>query len=442
MRQACARASLRPVAQTLLIEDTALGPMAALVDGKDIRSAALPFAPPRPQLGLVAAGRVTKRISGARDCLVTLYSGPEVHLSARRGAGAKHISEGVQVRVQIVREASDGKLAEASTKIRLRGRYGMLVSSFRGVQNVGGKPCTRPIMVPTGWGLSLTAAADDVPDAAIAAECIRLEEGGLLPVEAAIAALPARFSGQIIVSGRNLWAQRGALWQERYPDLAGCFTFEDAPNGTLFEAGGVTAWLRGVEAGHRVLPGGGDIRFGTLHGITVLDVNAGKALPVGGARAVNIAAADTLGPFLQAAQIGGLCLVDFIDMDAKGDAKALHAALDRALAGDKDVSGRTDLSRFGCIELRRRKTGPSLPDRLQAEPLLDGIEAANAAIAAAPANAHGTLHLRLPPPLAAWAQARMLGKHLEARLMRPSVITADETLAPGMHDVALKTEQR
>lgn len=412
--------------------------MAALVDGLAVRSVALPFAPVEPVLGAVLSGRVAKKISGTRDCLVKLFNGRTVHLSARRGAGAKHITEGTQVRIQVVREAEAGKLPEASTKIRLRGRYGMLINSFRGVQNADGTPCTRPIMVPTGWGLSLTAAAQDVPDAIIAAECVRLDEGGLLPLEAAIAALPARFSGQIIIASRRLWAQRGTMWQARYPDLAACFHFEEAPDGTLFEDAGVDAWLRGVEAGHLALPHGGDIRFGTVHGITVLDVNAGKALQPGEARAVNIAAAKSLASLVPAASIGGLCLVDFIDMDAKGDAKALHTALDAALAGDRDSSGRTDLSRFGCIELRRRRTGPSLQDRVLAEPLLDGLSMLNAACAAAPAAAHGTLHIHLPPKLAAWAAARMVSKRLETRLMRPISIEADDTLAPGMHHIALK----
>lgn len=428
------------MAQQLLVDDTALGPMAALLDGRRVVRVVLPFTPNFPELGSIHTGWVRKSISGSRDCLVELASKAMVHLSARRGAGAKHIQDGVQVWVQIVREAEPGKLAEASTKKRIHGRYSMLVSSFRGLQGADGKASTRPIMLPRDYGLRLTPSASAVPDGVIAAEAARLEDAPLTPVEAAVAALPAQFTGRIVLSSRSLWAQRADLWRARYPDLAECLVFESAPDGALFDEAGVASWLRCVEEGHMALEGAssGDVRFGTLHGINVLDVNAGKALKPGGARAVNLAAIKTLAGLLPAAQIGGLCLVDFIDMDGKGDRHAVHRALDAALAADRLISARTDLSQFGCVELRRRKTGPCLQSKLRREPILDGLALLQAAMAAAPPSAHGTLHIRAPRAMAAWLEQRQIAERLQRRMQRPIVLKADENLAPGSHHIALQ----
>lgn len=426
------------------MEDTALGPMAAFVDSGRILGVTLPFSPNFPQLGSIHTGWVRKSISGSRDCLVELASKAMVHLSARRGAGAKHIKDGAQVWVQIVREAEAGKLAEASTKKRVHGRYSLLVSSFRGLQGVDGKASTRPIMLPRDWGLRLKSAASDVADGVVAAEAARLDEAPLMPVEAAVAGLPAQFDGQIVLSNRRLWAERAALWASRYPDLAECLVLKNAPDGTLFEAAGVLSWLQRVKDGRMPLEGSdnGDLRFGALHGITVLDVNAGKALQQGGARVVNIAAIKTLAGLLPAAEIGGLCLIDFIDMDSKGDRQAVHQALDTAFAEDKQVSARTDLSQFGCVELRRRKTGLSLQNKLRAEPILDGLALLHAAMAAAPPSAHGTLHINAPQAMAAWLEARQIAERLQHRLQRPIVLKADESLAPGTHHIALKASGR
>lgn len=428
------------MARQLLVDDTALGPIAALVDGGQVLSVTLPFAPNSPHLGSIHTGWVRKSIGGSRDCLVELANKAMVHLSARRGAGAKHIKDGVQVWVQIVREGEAGKLAEASTKKRVHGRYSMLVSSFRGLQGADGKASTRPIMLPRDWGLRLKPAASDVPDGVVAAEAARLDEAPLMPVEAAVAGLPAQFDGQIILSSRRLWAERAKLWASRYPDLADCLVLKNAPEGTLFEDAGVLNWLRRVEEGQMPLDGGdrGDLRFGALHGINVLDVNAGKALKQGGARAVNLLAVKALADLLPAAEIGGLCLIDFIDMDGKGDRQAVHKALDAALAADKQVSARTDLSQFGCVELRRRKTGPSLQNKLRQEPILDGLALLQAVMAAAPPSAHGTLHIRAPQAMATWLEARQIAERLQHRMQRPIVLKGDESLAPGTHHIALK----
>lgn len=426
----------------LLIEDGVVGARAALVSDGKIDAVTLPFRPVDPALNSVMAAWVREKISGTRDCLLKLQNKQMAHLSARRGAGAKHVVEGKQLRVQIVRTADEDKLPEASTKLRVRGRYGTLFSSFRGVQNADGSPCTRPIMVPSGWGLTLNAAANDVSDAVIAAECARLEDARLLELEAMIAGLPARFDGQIVFGSHRLWAQRSTHLKARYPDLADVFTLQAGQPGALFDAAGVTAWLEAVADGVMPLPGGGAIRFGTVHGITVLDVNAGRAIRGGEARRINIEAARVIAHLLAAAQIGGLCIIDFIDMDGAADNHALHDALDAALKNDRDYSGRSDLSRFGCIEMRRRKTGPSLHHKLRSEPLLDAMVALDAAIIAAPPAVHGTLTLHAAPRLFRWLENRQVAKVLELQLMRPIVLTSDETLAPGGHHVALGSPAR
>ncbi|MGD8327734.1 MAG: hypothetical protein PVF65_12550, partial [Sphingomonadales bacterium] len=76
-------------------------------------------------LGNIYNARVTK-IVGGNDIFLDLGDGQSAHMSKRRAKADGRSAlpnEGALIPVQIIREADDDKAAEATTRLRMAGRY-------------------------------------------------------------------------------------------------------------------------------------------------------------------------------------------------------------------------------------------------------------------------------------------------------------------------------
>ncbi len=86
------------------------------------------------------------------------------------------------------------------------------------------------------------------------------------------------------------------------------------------------------------LPGGGYLVIDDTEAMTVIDVNSGRNVGKGGNRLedtitkTNLEAATEVVRQLRLRDIGGIVIIDFIDMDDDRNRKAVKAALDEALA--------------------------------------------------------------------------------------------------------------
>jgi Rne/Rng family ribonuclease len=108
------------------------------------------------------------------------------------------------------------------------------------------------------------------------------------------------------------------------------------------------------------LAGGGSLTIQATAALTAIDVNGG------GRRALeaNLAAAPEIARQLRLRRIGGTVVVDFIDLPA-GTARArVVDALRAALADDPEPVQVFPMSRFGLVEIGRRRSGPSLAEML------------------------------------------------------------------------------
>lgn len=108
--------------------------------------------------------------------------------------------------------------------------------------------------------------------------------------------------------------------------------------------------------GHRVyLPSGGSIVIDRTEALTVIDVNSGK-----GSTAkdmviqTNLQAAEEIAAQLRLRNIGGIIVIDFINMDREGEAQVLNQ-LKEATAGDKLVTDICNFSPLGLVEMVRRR---------------------------------------------------------------------------------------
>ena len=128
----------------------------------------------------------------------------------------------------------------------------------------------------------------------------------------------------------------------------------------LFEAHGVEASVRSTMDRRVPLSSGGYLVIDDTEAMTVIDVNSGRNVGKGGSRLedtitkTNLEAATEVVRQLRLRDIGGIIIIDFIDMDDDRNRKAVKAALDAALAGDRTRTYVVDISPLGLVEMTRQ----------------------------------------------------------------------------------------
>jgi ribonuclease G len=105
--------------------------------------------------------------------------------------------------------------------------------------------------------------------------------------------------------------------------------------------------------------------------MTTIDVNTGAFV---GRRNLeetlfktNLEAAQAIARQLRLRNIGGIIIIDFIDMEMEEHRRQVMRALEKALAKDSTRTNITDMSGLGLVEITRKRTRDSL-ERLLCEP--------------------------------------------------------------------------
>ena len=114
------------------------------------------------------------------------------------------------------------------------------------------------------------------------------------------------------------------------------------------------------------LPSGGYLFIQTTEAMTVVDVNSGRFTSSRTLRETvlktNLEAAHEVGRQLKLRNIGGVIVVDFIDMDDRKDRITVLEAFENALMHDRAKPQIGQLSDLGLVELTRRRQGQSLQE--------------------------------------------------------------------------------
>ncbi len=112
------------------------------------------------------------------------------------------------------------------------------------------------------------------------------------------------------------------------------------------------------------LPSGGYIIIEPTEALTVIDVNSGSFTRSATARETvlwtNREAATEIARQLRLRNIGGVIVVDFIDMDTNPDRLKLLEHFNNALRGDKARPQIAQLSELGLVELTRKRQGKNI----------------------------------------------------------------------------------
>jgi ribonuclease E len=112
------------------------------------------------------------------------------------------------------------------------------------------------------------------------------------------------------------------------------------------------------------LPSGGYIIIEPTEALTVIDVNSGSFTRSATSRETvlwtNSEAATEIARQLRLRNIGGVIIVDFIDMDSRRDQLKLLEHFNKTLRGDKARPQIAQLSELGLVELTRKRQGKNI----------------------------------------------------------------------------------
>jgi ribonuclease G len=185
----------------------------------------------------------------------------------------------------------------------------------------------------------------------------------------------------------------------------------------LFTREGLEDEIAALSSSRVELPGGGWITIEPTQALTAMDVNSGSFTESGGrdetSLAVNLQAAAEIGRQLRLRDIGGLIVVDFIQLENDERARRIVAALKDSLSADGAASRLSPMSEFGIVAIARQRrglhqtaacmacggTGRTQDAAAQAQEILRMIEREAAA------NPGAELLVTAAPPVADWFAA-------------------------------------
>ena len=112
------------------------------------------------------------------------------------------------------------------------------------------------------------------------------------------------------------------------------------------------------------LPSGGSLIIEHTEALTVIDINTGKNVGSSSLEETvfrnNLEAADEIARQLRLRDIGGIIVIDFIDMEIRKNRDEVIKRFRDALARDKTRTQVFDISELGLVEMTRKRIGEGL----------------------------------------------------------------------------------
>ena len=172
------------------------------------------------------------------------------------------------------------------------------------------------------------------------------------------------FSGEFekaIVDDKKQHHRLESFFNRTAPELLERLEFYDDPSEPLFERYGVEDAIQSVLKRRVDLPSGGYLMIDYAEAMTVIDVNSGSFTGRGkGAKLedtitrTNLEAADEVVRQLRLRDIGGIIVIDFIDMARARNRDAVLKTLRKALDEDRTKTYVVEISPLGLVEMTRQ----------------------------------------------------------------------------------------
>jgi len=178
---------------------------------------------------------------------------------------------------------------------------------------------------------------------------------------------------EILIDDKVVFEEAAMFAQSVIPDHASKVLFynEEIP---LFNRYQVESQIESAFQREISLPSGGSIVIDPTEAMVTIDVNSSRATRGKDieetALATNMEAAVEIARQLRLRDLGGLVVIDFIDMQNETNQSRVLNAIRRAVHGDRARIQISEISRFGLLELSRQRLRPSLNETYDIEHVL------------------------------------------------------------------------
>ena len=366
--------------------------------------------------------------------------------SRSKGRIGQHLHPGQKLMVQVVREPFASKPPTVTTYFSLPGRYLVLMPGAdsagisRKIQDEEQRERLKKLVAelspPEGFGLIVRTAGVGQSKAELQRDLrylLRLWDSIQKASRATeFPGLVYRERDLVIRTMRDYFTQdMDEVWidsQDTY-DRALEFVSDVMPakakairlytgDRPLFSKYNLEEQIESIYQRRVALPSGGEIVIDGTEALTAIDVNS-KGAPRQGdaednATQTNLEAAAEIARQLRLRDLGGLVVIDFIDMMAARNQKKIEKAMQTAMKPDRAKYDVTRISKLGLLEISRQrikaeKMGASYATCPVCEGygLIKNVEPAGLAAlrklqARCLRNDFGKVHMRVPPEIAHW----------------------------------------
>ena len=406
---------IRPIVRQILItvgdEDTKL----AILDGKQLSEIYVERREAGSITGNVYLGRVQNVLRGMDAAFVEIGEQRNAFLSAddiigdetetdaekEKGKEAKRgdnnnkektigVRKGQATLVQVTRAPSGSKGARVSTQIALPSRYLVLAphKDFVGIsRRINGKERERLQKVaaeikPEGMGIIVRTQAAGESKPTLIGDLAYLKEVWEGVRRAAGQAKPGTLVHKeldlpmkiirdvfgadvrrILVDNKEKSNEIGSYLGDIEPMRAGVVRYFRGRD-SMFAKYGVDNQVRNALRTKIWLKSGGYLIVEETEALTSIDVNTGRYVGrVSLDKTIlktNLEATKEIGRQLKLRDIGGLIVIDFINMGGAGDRDAVLAEFESVLEQDRAKTEVVEISRLGLIEMTRKSFTPGL----------------------------------------------------------------------------------
>ena len=390
----------------ILIDTNSInGKRSALVDGEKLIDFDLEFGGTSFQKGSIHKGKITKIEASLEAIFVEMGSSrhgflPFKELNAdyfdqsKSGADRFKIKEGDDIVVQIEKEERANKGAALSTYISLASRYVVLMVNhpsgggisrrIHGDEREKVKELMDSLKVPENMSVIIRTAGIDKEKEQLNWDLEYLKK---LWVEVSAAINDAKTNqliyadqsliqktirdyfkadiGELVVDNEEDFESAKVYAQKIVPDFVDKIKlYQD--NIPLFASYGIESKIESAFSREVKLPSGGSLVIDSGEALTSIDINSAKSTKGGDieetALKTNLESAHEIGKQVKLRDLGGLIVIDFIDMDDEKNNEKVERAMYESTKQDHARVQLDKISRFGLMEMSRQRIKPALND--------------------------------------------------------------------------------
>lgn len=322
----------------------------------------------------------------------------------RRPTIAEVLHEGQEIVVQVVKEPIGTKGARVVTRLTLPGRYAVLmpgenyIGISRRIENQTERERLRKIaddLRPQGMGVIIRTAAEGCSDEDLRrdikflvklwektqAKANKAKAPSLLYKDYDLTYRLVRdvYNEQvekIVVDNRQEFEKAKELLTSLNPKAKKKVSFYQSPQ-PLFDYYGLEPQIEKALKSKVWLESGGYLVIDETEALVSIDVNTGKFIGTDNLASTvlltNLEAAVEIARQLRLRSMGGIIIVDFIDMDTDADREKVLKVLEEEVKKDRVKTNIVGFTGLGLVEITRKKVKRDLDEVLQKRcPYCDG----------------------------------------------------------------------